>query len=216
MKNAREGNQPGDCGTMLALPRMLPDYPELKQDIMNRLHEYLRLRLNEHLGFFGDVPRTNLLEGDRSVIVRADETEEEFPFHEVEAVWKVQESEVPGLTLQTITTRLDELASELASSQKQTLLSEMDKAASHGGSVVKGDGRPTAEIMLEAMESMRWDFTHGEPDLALIIHPSQMSRIRDAKEELEGSSELQQRHAELKERKHREWALHEAGRKLVG
>ena len=198
---------------------MLPDWPEVKSDIRKILNEFLRERVNHHLGIFRKAPRHRVFEGGKSYIQRASGRKDESEFKEMKVEIRYKTEELPNYTLDDILIQLDTAAQGLANQMASHTYETISEAVDQIGNVVSSKGEPfTIDTIFEALAKIDIEFDeNGKPRMPQFhIHPDYYNTIKQAQEEYEKNSENKQRFKELFVSKKEEWRAREASRKLVG
>jgi hypothetical protein len=198
---------------------VLPDLPDLKEDIQQVLDDYLRTQAHKKLGVWGTIPRVYVHEGNRMRTVRADGTIENTEFKEASAEFTVKRSEIPDLTPQNQLALLDRMAEQMAGKVSKNLYSSLNATLKETGQTVDSGGKPLSiELFFQTLEKMHIEFdARGEPTgLQLVVHPDMASTMQRLNEEFHSDPALQRRHKELMNKKRLEWRAREAARKLVG
>ncbi len=93
---------------------MLPDLPELKNEILDRFHTIFQQRVNAYMGVMGEVPRCYIKEGRRTVIIRPDGKRDETVLKKASAETSIDYELVPHMSLEERINRLDKAAQEMA------------------------------------------------------------------------------------------------------
>lgn len=198
---------------------MLPDFPSVKQDLADRLDEFLRRRVQQHLGPLGQAQRVTLFEGDEQVIVRPSGEVDATKFEKFSTSLTLADQEIIEMTLDDLLAKLDAVAKEMASQQARSFYSTISDAVEKVGNVVDSGGEPiSGRTVLESLSTLHIDFNrdgtprmpsfHAAPDLA--------KDLKRAYEELEESPELQGEYEQMITDKREEWRAREARRRLVG
>ncbi len=198
---------------------MLPDLPKLKSDLQEVLDDHLRTRAHAKLGVFNQVSQTLVHEGDRMRTSRADGSVEETEFREASAEVSIKRSEVPTLTAEARLGMIEKLADDMAAAVSKGLFETLHTSLDAAGQTVSARGKALShEVFFEVLEKLHVEFdAQGQPSgLQLVVGPQMAPTIQRPEEEFQSDPELRRRHADLMERKRREWRDREAARKLVG
>lgn len=198
---------------------MLPDWPEVKNDIRKKLDEFLSERVFQHLGIIREVPRHRIFEGRKSYIKRTSGRKDEFEFKEIKVPIRYNTKELPNYTIEDILIELDTAAQDMANQMASHTYETISKAVDQIGNVVHSKGKPfTIDTMFEALDKIYIDFDeNGNPRMPqLHIHPDFYNEIKQLQEEYEKNPEIKQRLKELLVSKKEEWRACEVSRKLVG
>lgn len=198
---------------------MLPDFPEVKSELVDMLVEFLKTRINNYLGPLSEIPRSKVFEGDGHTLTRSSGEREQITFQEYRAGFRVSDEELPTLSMDSLLERLDKTAEEMARQQAQSVFSQVSEAVERVGNVVDAEGkRISAQMILDVLSKMHVEFNS---DLTpqwptLFIPPGLSDALQLAQEEYESDPELKKQFSQLVERKREEWRAREASRKLVG
>jgi hypothetical protein len=198
---------------------MLPDYPEVKSELLDMLVEFLKTRITNYLGPLSEIPRSKVFEEDGHTLTRSSGEREQTNFQEYRAGFRVSDEELPTLRMDSLLERLDKTAEEMARQQTQSVFSQVSEAVERVGNVVDAEGkRISAQVILDVLSKMHVEFNS---DLTpqwptLFIPPGLSDAIQLAQEEYESDPELKKQFSQLVERKREEWRAREASRKLVG
>lgn len=198
---------------------MLPDLPNLKNDIERALLKYFQNQVDARLGVFNEAPKHTAREGNRMRTIRADGSVEDREFKEASAelTWNVEE--VPQLTIKERKEKLDNMADEMARQISQNLFGTLNEVLGKAGQVVDRKGKPfDAEGIFEALEKMQLGFDESGKmqKLSIVTSPELEIRAKRVLEQLESDPTLRRRYEEIIERKRIEWLDREASRKLAG
>lgn len=198
---------------------MLPDYPDVKEELAQVVTAFLADRVQFHLGVIGQGPRMTLFEGERHQTTRPDGRVRDMEFKSISAELLFENRELATISLDSLFEKLDGIAQEMAAQQARHVYEQVGAAAEEVGNVVDGAGAPlTADMLLDVLETIYLDFDRqGRPLMpSLHIHPDNTPAIERIVEEAKGSEELSRRHAEVMRVKKEEWRAREASRRLVG
>ena len=194
---------------------MLPDYPVAKQKLSRLLNRRMQIR-QMHPVFEGKGIRT-AHEGDRLSTTDTDGHVDVTPFARVEAEMTVRVDEYDSMTMEDLIKRLDETADDLGRQKSRHMYDMLDRVTEATGNVYDAQGNLTPEKMIDALSRFPWSFDGaGEPQLALLIHPRALPKLRQIERCIDTDPSLSQKWRELLAAKRREWHDREALRKLVG
>jgi hypothetical protein len=197
---------------------MLPDYIDTKERLQNILNRWVKRRVRDHLGPFGESPRYTVFEGTGTTIIRTNNREDVTPMLRIESEFEVKYDEVPILTLSDILRRLDGVAQRIADQMAKHAYSSIAEATERVGNVVKADGKITPEAILELLDKIEIEFDdNGNPELPSIhIHPDVAETLKEALIQLQEIPENRQRFEAILAEKKEKRRVREANRKLVG
>lgn len=197
---------------------MLPDFPKLKSELSAKLTQYLRNKVDFHLGALSDISRIHLFEGRSQHIILESGGEETSDFKEFQHEMIIDIKDIPDMTLDMVLLKIDNVAEEMAKSMAGTIYGSINKSVHEAGNVVVGQNKEiTAQEILDVLSKMQIDFGQdGKHQLQIHIHPSRSEEFKLAFEELENNPALKERHYFIMEKKREEYRAREASRKLVG
>ncbi len=197
---------------------MLPDYPRVKTDLAAFLEDFLRQRVEVHLGPLGEIPRERVPEGDGHALERPTGEVTDVPFEELRSGFSVKTAEIPTLSLQAVLEKFDQAAQELADQMVKNMYKSIHQAVEQVGNTVSAKGRLSAETILEMLARISIDFSpDGKPQLPQIhLPPNLADTMQRALAELEENQVLKKQFLGLIQEKKEEWRAREASRKLVG
>lgn len=197
---------------------MLPDLPDLKKDIDEILHLYLRNQVNKKLGFFNEVPKQIIHEGDKLKITRADGSVEVSALERASAEMSLDLADIPRLTLQEKIIKINDVADKMALQISKHLYGSLNKTLEEAGQSSDNKGRPLdAEVIFSTLEKIQLEFDDfGKLELSIVVSPELLPKAEQILEQIKSDPHLRKRYDEIIMRKRIEWRDREAARKLVG
>ena len=198
---------------------MLPDYPQVKELLSEAFHERIKIALQRRLGVFSQIKPTQLHEGSKCHLHRADGSFEEIEMKHLQASASLEHDikELELLDVESVTELLDTLGERLASEQITLMIQRLDEAVHEVGNV--GDpSQPFQEQFFDLLQKQHLDFDdQGRPHLPqwLVGSKKSMQTIRDTFAEIEGDSQLRKRYELIMDQKRQEWRDRETSRNLV-
>lgn len=199
---------------------MLPDLPKLKADIAQVFHMVFKNRVNEYLGFVGEVPRYIIKEGSNPVTLRPDDSRDETTLQAASAETIFKLEDIPNLSVGERIDRLDTAAREMANQISSHAFATINEAVDKAGNVVDAKGKPfSPESVFEVLEKIQMDFYDDgvkHKEITVVIPPALTDRVKDTMEQIHQTPELSKRYEEIIDNKRMEWRAREAARKLVG
>lgn len=181
------------------------------------VRDYLQRSTLAKAGFFGEIPRTILHEGNG--LEYEGELNEETKLEEISGTATILPEELKKDGKTALKKALDGAAEEIAKKQAGMVLKELNESTAKSGNVVDGGGKPLSfELVMKAMKKIVIDFDgEGNPRLStLLVHPSQRPRIEKMIEDMRTDQDKQKQWEDLLREKREEWRGREADRKLVG
>jgi len=197
---------------------MLPDFPDIKNQISPILMNYLNRRVRFHLGFFGEIPMVPIPEGSFTKLVRADGTCDDTPLEKAQGKISVDTTPNGGLSFEAVLKSIDDVAQQMALQEKQMLFRRINQVTEETGNVIDARNQPlSAKLLNDSLEMMHIEFSDdGKPHLpSLVVHPDVAQRLMEHKETEEDVIE-KERQDQIIARKREEFFARESRRKLVG
>jgi hypothetical protein len=197
---------------------MLPDWPDLKDEVSRAFMRRLAARVRQR-SVGGIVVAVPVHEGQGHFIERADGSTEERPFERAGAEVSIPADAIANESLADMLTRMEPMIESLARSTSQTMLRTMEESIRSVGNEIDAAGRPlTAELIIEALDRVQIEFdSAGRPEWpTIMIHPSQQALVARELARLDNDPELNARATGVLARKREEWRAREASRILVG
>ncbi|OIR16017.1 hypothetical protein GALL_35210 [mine drainage metagenome] len=198
---------------------MLPDLPELKNDLNSLLMDYVKAQVKLRMPGLNEVPQHIIHEGMRMRILRADGSVDDSQLKLASSEILIGADEVPVMGPKERTSKLDSLAEDMARQISQHAFASLNETLDQAGQVVNQGRRPLdADGILAMFDKMQIDFDeHGSPkNISVIVGPNTFASAKKEFERLSSEPELRARHEELMQKKWMEWRDREATRKLVG
>lgn len=165
------------------------------------------------MGAFKDCKVTMVFEGNRHGIQRSTGDSEIKDFWNFGAAITLEPHKD---TLETILSKLSDMAQEMASQMQQRSFQLLSTTSEEHGQVVDGDGKTLTESILEVIEKVEIPLNSaGELDMSnmkLIVGPGVAERLQ----QIDYSKEIQGKLAAILERKEAAARDREANRELVG
>ena len=198
--------------------QMLPDYPDLKSQLQQKLNDWLRARVNFYSAPMSGVRETRVFEGSGTATLQSGALVRRKPFTKGQAEFEVAYSEVPTLTLDKVLERLDGAARELANQKMDLFFSTISEAAESAGNVVQATKGLTPEALLELFDKMQLEFDENGKisGLQAVLGPKQIQEMEETQRLIESDPNLKRRFDNVLARKRVEWRVREASRNLVG
>lgn len=198
---------------------MLPDQPNLKREIQERLQRLVEHTSQRKLGVFSDIPKHILHEGDSLVVIRADGTNEDCQLSTASAEFEVNVDTTPEAALNERMLLLEKVSTEMARQMTRGLFESLNQSLDAAGQTIDARGRKlSGEVILEILDKIDVNFRPDgtQEELSIAIPPEMKDQLISALAELEENQELKHRHEALINKKREIWRDREASRKLVG
>jgi hypothetical protein len=197
---------------------MLPDWPNIKRDIVRAMMRRVRAEIGAR-STIGLVPKSSVHEGHATMMIRADGTSEASPFETSEGEFALPMEALKEENLEQLFARMRPLIESQAKARTESMLRTVEAASRAAGTASDAKGRPiTAELILEAWEKLDIEFMpNGMPRWPqMVFHPSQQDRVDAELTRLQTVPELRERMQALLARKREDWRAREADRTLAG
>ena len=201
---------------------MLPDFPSLKKDLERLLQLGARAHAASTSGTAVPLPRRDVHEGDRHILVRENGETVEDTYENVSAKDSIQTREVETLTLNQAFDMYAGLMGKIDDQEQAAFVELANREAESRGQVVEGAGRPLPEVIMESVDRMELDPAPRDVDdlfrfqgVRFMLHELDEERVAKAREELKREP-YEARMEQLLRKKSEEHRARESSRKLVG
>jgi hypothetical protein len=197
---------------------MLPDFPTLKNRLMDRHTREFRARVDEQTPIVSKIRSVRLHEGDRFSVERDDGVIESQDFVDVRIPLEISAQLEYSETIKTLKERNEQLTMDVASQLEKHFFERFREITEEVGNAIDAKGAPfTLEFYLDSLERLEIDFDmFGLPIYPLqICHPSMASTIRAELGRLKSESLLRERAELIIEKKRKDWRDRESRRRLV-
>lgn len=201
---------------------MLPDFPPLKKDLEHLLQLGARMHAAHTSGTTVALPRRDVHEGDRHILVRENGETVEDTYKNVSAKDSIRTREVQTLTLKQAFEMYAGLMGKIDDQEQAAFVELANMEAESRGQVVEGAGRPLPETIMEGVERMVLDLAPRDVDhlfrsqgVRFMLHELDEETVAKAREELKRKP-FKARMEQLLRKKNEEHRARESSRKLVG
>ena len=193
---------------------MLPDFPKTKAKLGKMIRSEMKKACFRHMGAFAHVPKSNIFEGKKVILIRDDGSTDELNMKKAQGVVECKWEEIDKMTHEKVLDKIDTMAREMAKQMAKIGYEAMDRATEEVGNVVSVDGELSLDHFWELFEKIHIDFDEeGQPrGLRLVAHPNMSSSL----EKIYSQIESHPRYQEIMVRKREEWRVRENNRALVG
>jgi hypothetical protein len=199
---------------------VLPDLPKFKADIANVFHTIFKNRVNEYLGFVGEVPRNIIKEGSNPVILRPDASRDETVLKAASAETIFKLEEIPSLSIEQRIAKLDIAAREMANQISSHAFAKINEVVDSVGNKFDAKEKPfDVEAVFTMLEKIQMDFEDNgikHKEITVVVPPALTARAKATMEQIHQDPELSKRYKKIIDNKRVEWRAREATRKLVG
>ena len=198
---------------------MLPDFPELKQSVMQEASAKIRKLIHRDHPILAEIKTRTQHEGRsmRYEQVGYGEKQEDLTHHSFPI--EVKFDEVPTLIGEKLDEKLEGLARVVGEHQIKMLIAKHEETTEMTGNRIDAGGRPMdGALLLDSIASMPADFdSQGNilPTSKWLTHPSMMATYRAAIHEIENDTTLKARQRDIRDKQYGEWVDRENRRKLV-
>lgn len=196
---------------------MLPDYPNIKRNLINKFNEAIRNEIQKD-PLFSKIKIHYVNEGNVMISSSMDGYSEKKEYEEMSTRFEIKTEEIISKGPNAYFSRIKTIAKEMIKKQHQSLFKKMHEVTQRTGNVVDAKSKPLSpQLINEALEKVTIDFDeYGNPIFpSLVMHPDQFEKIKDQLPIWESDPEVQKRYKEIIEKKRREWFDRESNRKLV-
>lgn len=201
---------------------MLPDFPSLKKGLERLLQLAARAEAASTFGTVVPLPRRDIHEGNRHILVRENGETVEGAYENVSAKDSIQTREAETLTLKQAFEMYTGLMGKIDDQEQAAFVELANREAESRGQVVEGAGRPLPETIMEGVERMQIDPAPRDVDdlfrfqgVRFMLHELDEEAVTKAREELKREP-YKARMEQLLVKKSEEHRARESSRKLVG
>lgn len=198
---------------------MVPDFPNLKKDIFNRilLPAFNEARQTDPL--LGNLKYTNHYEGNEIAYLTEEGKEEQQEYVSMGSEWQILPSDVITKPFDFFIEKFRQMGIEASSQMAQHSFRVINEAVESVGNVVQANNEPMSlDLFLQMINKILIDFDDDteSPEMPIIyVHPSQTLQVKKLMEDAKNSPEFDKKFKSLMETKKKEWRDREANRKLV-
>ena len=197
---------------------MLPDFPELKRQLNERVLAILKQEMAARAPLLAQVRKITQHEGKDNSFETEEGDIKRIKYKKVEAGIELDLSSIHAFDAPALRKKLNEMAETMARKQMAMFLKTMHRTTEEVGNVVDAGGQPfTAEFMLQVWETIWIEFDeHGKPRMPqLLANPIHKDRAEAEFKRFEAEPQLKAKRIELINRKREEWFDRESHRKLA-
>jgi hypothetical protein len=198
---------------------MLPDFPEIKEELERLARDRLRQRLRYGDPVLAMVRQIRQHEGRDSIYTTVSGEEQRADYKQVMGEITINIDELIDLPIDAVMERVDAAAEDMLKQIVPSMFAKLKEVTDEVGNVVDAGGKPFSfDLFLETLEKIWIDFNEetGKPKLpTIVVSPQLAEQVKTLLPEWEQNEEYKRRFAELIERKRRQWNDRESNRKLV-
>jgi hypothetical protein len=199
------------------LNAMLPDIPDTKHEINNRLMTALKRKIEADHPILAQIKSVTQHEGWNHEYDQIGFGTVSDHYREIATPVTIGLEEIPDLMGEKLVQKLAEMADDIGKQQMKMFFQTLEETTEKAGTKIDNKGKPiTADKMLQMIEMTQVDFDRsGRPTSSFLMHPEMVETAKKIDEQIKNDPELKAR-AEAIHRKHYEsWLARENDRKLV-
>jgi hypothetical protein len=196
---------------------MLPDFPDLKAEVMRIVTAKLRRRVDTGDPVLAEIKQFRQHEGAQMRYEQYGGRTEQMGFEKFGVEFSVAAADVPTLIGEKLDAKMEELAQNLIAQSAKAFFTKMGESCQKAGTSIDAGGKPVSpELFLDMISTVQMEFgPDGKPAQSFVIHPDMLPAVEKVAEQIENDPELKRRHAEILERQREAWAARESNRKLA-
>jgi hypothetical protein len=196
---------------------MLPDFPDLKAEVLKIVLAKLRQRVDTGDPVVSQVRRFRQREGSQMRYEQYGGTKVQEGFEKIGTEFTVLPSNVPALVGEKLDAKLEEMAQDLIARSARAFFKKVGDVCDKAGTSIDAGGKPVSpEMLLEMVGAVQMEFeSDGTPAQTFVIHPDMFPALKKVSDQIENDPELKRRNAEILERQREAWAARESNRKLA-
>jgi len=204
---------------MLDAGDMLPDFPDLKRELMRIVTARMRRRVYRDSGVMSEIRRFQSHEGHKFTIYRADGSSETTRYRLTTVDLSVKNSELPQMSPQELLARIDDVADAMAEKVTKQLFEKLRRTAAQAGTATNAAGRPiSAELLFEALEKIELDFYEEDEsphELTMFVGPELAKVLARLIPIWRQDPSFDKKYGEVMAKKRAAWRVRESRRKLA-
>lgn len=195
---------------------MLPTFPLASEKARAWLFEHLNKRIQHHLGFFADMPKRSIREGDETSLISPSGVENKVEFHtiKVESSWvKGEDGHIP---IQEALKHIESMASQLAHERNRLVFHELNTQLTPDRIIDATDRKFDGKLIEEAMENLAIEFDdNDEPIMPTWVTSPETAKMLMAQAAIESDPESKKRMDLIIAKKRREFHARKTDKRLV-
>jgi len=196
---------------------MLPDFDGLKRAFIQKINADMQKHVrNEPI--LSQIKHYRHYEGNQMNSRSMDGNVHDSNYRELSSKFEIRNDEVISGGYLTYIEKVMNTATDIQGQEVGVVFKTIGDVTEKTGNVVDGRNEPFGpEMILAAIDKVLIDFDeNGNPKMpSFVFHPSMRERVMASKAKLESDPEFIRRHAEIIEKKRKEWHDRESNRKLV-
>lgn len=199
---------------------MLPDFPKIKEDILKkRIIPDIKAKRASYLGILNQIPVRIIHEGNNSLTVRSDGTEDTMKPKIMSGGISYNSSDIKDMTPKDVSRRMDNVAEELSTQIFDNVIDKIETACEETGNVLNLNNEKFSVVhYFEMLEKIEIDFDDNNNPIwpsFLVGKKVDLTIIMKELEKIEKDKTLQKRLDEIVSKKREEYHARESNRELV-
>jgi len=196
---------------------MLPDFPNLKKDILDHLvYQFERARLSD--SFLSRIRHYMQHEGNDGTYETVNGGKREKQYKRFKTDYKITADEIINSNFEVVLKKFYEMGLDASSQIVQHSFKTIQKTTDEIGNSIKANGPWTKELFLKTIKKIHIDFDldTGQAIMpTMYIHPSQADTVRLMHQDAESDPQYKIDFDKIMIQKRKEFDDREANRKLV-
>lgn len=199
---------------------MLPDFPNIKEDILKKLIiPYIKTRRASYLGILNQIHGRIIHEGNNSLTVRSDGTEDTMKPKIMSGRTSYNNSDIKNMTPEDVFRRMDNVAEEFSTKMFDNVIDKIETACEETGNVLNLNNQKFSVIhYFELLEKIEINFDDDNNPIwpsFLIGEKVDPAIITKELEKIQNDKTLRKRFDEIMNKKREEYNARESNRELV-
>ncbi len=198
---------------------MLPDFPEIKQKIAERLNQYFVQAEKQYSGFISEIPQKKIMEGKSSKLVRENGQLVDNKTKELSVKIEIPKHKFENLNPTEILELINDAAKQMSDQKSIMVFDGIKNAVEEVGNNIDLKGKQfKIQDFFKMLETIWVEFdSEGKAYFpTLVINPATADSINKEMKKLEDDHDTQKQFNEIIGKKRLEWNERENNRKLVG
>ena len=198
---------------------MLPDFPEVKNRLGDRLIRRVKCQLAQEDPFLARIRHHRIFEGHDMIVTGPDGWRDKIKCKKLQASASLSYKEIEGQDTSSLTAQMGGIAGQFAEQRAKLFFNKIDEVTEATGNVVKTavPGSPKPDDFFQMIKTIQWDFDeNGAPvPYTFVSTPEGARRFYAVLEQIDSDPALKQQYEEIMAVKRDQWRVREAHRKLV-
>lgn len=196
---------------------MLPDFAEIKKLFIAKVNAEMRAFIRKE-PILSQIKHYRHYEGNQMNSQSMDGNVHDSRYRELSSKFDITKEEIISGGYSAFMERALKTAEDIQGQQVRAIFKTISDVTEKTGNVVDGKGKPfSPEMFLESLDKIYIDFDeNGSPKFpSFVFHPKLRDKVLSSMAKLDADPALKKRHAEIIEKKRKEWNDREGNRKLV-